>query len=262
MSSLKGEKMSKIETIFEHHKGRYGYRRIKAELESIGIAMGGYQIRSLMKQKGLKAIQPKSYVPITTNPVDDTQRCSYLLEDKQVIRPNEVFVGDITYIRMQHDKFLYLATWQDMYSRTIVGWDLMDNMRAELVISALNKALNRRNTAKGLIIHTDGGRQYIDKGFKALLKTNGFEQSMTRKDNHYDNAMAESWFSRMKSELIKNGAFMTKADAYTEINEYIETYYNRQRRHSSLNYQIPTEFEKKYELQCQLIRHKSVHLSK
>jgi len=253
--------MSKVETIFARHKSRYGYRRIKAELESVGTKIGAYQIRSLMKQKGLKAIQPKSYVPVTTNPVDDTQRCTYLLEDKKVARPNEVFVGDITYIRMQNDKFLYLATWQDMYSRTIVGWDLMDTMRAELVISALNKALNRRNTSKGLIIHTDGGRQYIDKGFKEILKTNGFEQSMTRKDNHYDNAMAESWFSRMKSELVKNGAFMTKTDAYTEINEYIEVYYNRQRRHSSLGYQTPAEFEKKYELSGKLNQSQCVILS-
>lgn len=241
--------MSKVETIFELHKSRYGYRRIKAELESIGTKIGVYQIRSLMNQKGLKAIQPRSYVPITTNPVDDTQRCTYLLENRQVTDPNEVFVGDITYIRMESGKFLYLATWQDMYSRTIVGWDLMDNMRAELVISALQKALDRRKTAKGLIIHTDGGRQYIDGGFKEILITNGFEQSMTRKDNHYDNAMAESWFSRMKSELIKNGTFRNKADAYTEINEYIEVYYNRQRRHSSLNYLTPAEFEKNYELQ-------------
>jgi putative transposase len=148
---------------------------------------------------------------------------------------------------MADGSFLYLASWQDMYSRKIVGWELFLHMRSELVIKALNKSIYRRELPKGLIVHSDGGGQYASHEFHKLLKDNGFLSSMTRRDNHYDNAMAESLFSRFKAELMDKGAFENFEDAYTEIFEYIEIYYNTQRRHSGIGYQIPQAFEKAWE---------------
>ena len=147
---------------------------------------------------------------------------------------------------MADGSFLYLATWQDMFSRKIVGWELADNMRSRLVMSALGKAIDRRNLPEGLIVHSDGGGQYASEEFRKLLRDHGFLQSMTRRDNHYDNAMAESLFSRFKAELIGKGVFESYEDAYTEIFEYIEIYYNRKRRHSGIDYQIPELFEQKW----------------
>jgi putative transposase len=114
-----------------------------------------------------------------------------------------------------------------MFSHKIVGWDLADNMRSSLIINALSKAIERRSLGSGLIIHSDGGGQYASQDFRKLLKKYEFAQSMTRKDNHYDNAMGESLFSRFKAELIQKGAFLSFDDAYTEIFEYIELYYTK-----------------------------------
>lgn len=133
--------------------------------------------------------------------------------------------------------------------RVIVGWDLDENMRSGLAINALVKSIDRRNLKDGLIIHTDGGGQYASEDFRKLIKKHKFDQSMTRKNNHYDNAMGESLFSRFKAELMQKGTFLNFDDAYTEIFEYIEIYYNRKRRHSSINYEIPVEFEEKFQRQ-------------
>lgn len=158
---------------------------------------------------------------------------------------NEVFVGDITYLPLSSGKFAYLAIWQDMYSRKIVGWHLAAQMDSSLVIEALQKAIDRRVLPAGLIIHSDGGGQYGSDVFRALLDKQGFSQSMTRKDNHYDNAISESLFSRFKAERLQKGSFLSLKDAYSESFEYIELYYNRQRRHSGIDYQIPDLFEQK-----------------
>ena len=178
-----------------------------------------------MKSQNLKAIQPKSFVPKTTNSKHDLGRSDNLLLDREPVKSiNEVFVGDITYIPMSNGSWLYLASWQDMKSRKIVGWELADNMHSQLVINALQKAIDRRELPEGLIIHSDGGGQYASKEFRDLLKKHKFKQSMTRRDNHYDNAMGESFFSRFKAELIQKGGFLNFEDAYTEIFEYIEIY--------------------------------------
>ncbi|MBK9014759.1 MAG: DDE-type integrase/transposase/recombinase [Saprospiraceae bacterium] len=142
---------------------------------------------------------------------------------------------------------MFLASWQDVYSRKVVGWELLPHMRSELVINALNKSIQRRRSAQGLIAHSDGGGQYASHEFLKLLEGNGFLSSMTRRDNHYDNAMAESLFSRFKAELMEKGAFDSFGDAYTEVFEYIEIYYNTQRRHSGIGYQTLQAFEGAWE---------------
>jgi transposase InsO family protein len=250
---LKAEKAKKaveVKEVFECHRKRYGTRRIVAELSEKGHKLGRHQVRSFMKQQGLVAIQPKSFVPKTTDSRHQLGRSPNLLLDengerKQASRPFEVLVGDITYIPLQNGDFLYLATFQDMFTRVVLGWELMVTMTADLVIKALQKALDRRKLPKGMIIHTDGGGQYSSNRFRQMLKAHDFQQSMTRKNNHYDNAMGESLFSRSKAEMLQNGAFSTFEDAYSEVFEYIEIYYNKKRRHSGINYNFPERFEKK-----------------
>jgi putative transposase len=138
-----------------------------------------------------------------------------------------------------------------MFSRVIVGWELADHMRSSLVENALKKAIDRKPLSKGLIVHSDGGGQFASDSFRSLLKRHEFLQSMTRKDSHYDNAMGESLFSRFKAELLQKGAFNSFEDAYTEIFEYIEVYYNRKRRHSAIGYEIPENFEYRWKKEHQ-----------
>lgn len=155
----------------------------------------------------------------------------------------KVIIGDITYIPLQDGNWCYLAIWQDKVTRRIIGWSLSHEMTAELVISALEKAIRKGLVIAGAIIHSDRGSQYASNGFRELLRKEGFRQSMSGKGNCYDNAQAESFFSRFKTELIEGGAFEDIEQARLEIFSYIEGSYNRVRLHSSLGYQSPIEFE-------------------
>jgi len=235
-------------SIFQEHRRRYGARRVSAELKAAGIAKAGvHKVRKVLKKHGLKAIQPRSFVPKTTD-----SRHPYaispnlLLECPLPHRPDQVWVGDITYIPLAGGPYGYLAVWMDLYSRKIISWHLDNNMKEELIITAFKKALMNRSTTAGLIIHSDRGGQYAGNKFRKLLDSRKLQQSMSRADNPYDNAFMESCFSRFKTELLQDGAFENLQDAHTEIFEYIEMYYNTKRRHSSLNYECPSNFEKNY----------------
>lgn len=247
MSESKAAQKAAVKTVFETHKRRYGARRIRAELKAQGQKIGRRQTSELMRSQGLKAIQPKSFVPKTTDSKHGLARSPNLLEGgKKAARPDEIYVGDITYLPLHSGRYLYLATWQDQFTKKVAGWELLRHMKAELVVNALKKAIARRKIPPGLIAHSDGGGQYASHEFKNLLAKNGFRSSMARKDNHYDNAQAESLFSRFKAELLEKGAFSSFEDAYTEIFEYFEIYYNQQRRHSSIGYETPNGFEKSW----------------
>ena len=240
---------AQVVEVFTGHKRRYGSRRISAELKEKGIKAGKYKCRTVMKKHNLKAIQPRSFVPRTTE-----SRHPYVISPNRLVdrpapaKPGEVWVGDITYIPLAAGRWAYLAVWMDLYSRRIVGWQLEAHMREELVIRALNKALGSRslNPEAGLIVHSDRGGQYAGKEFRRVLRKRGILQSMSRADDPYDNAFAESYFSRLKAELLQGGAFDSLEDARTEVFEYIEMYYNTQRRHSALNYQSPMQYENQY----------------
>lgn len=234
--------------VFSAHKRRYGIRRISAELKQKGTKVGKHKCRRILKQQGLKAIQPRSFVPRTTQSRHPYAISPNLLLDRQAPkRPGEVWVGDITYIPLAEGRWAYLAVWMDRYSRKVVGWQLEAHMREELVVAALNKALNRSSVnPEGLIVHSDRGGQYAGREFRKLLVKRKILQSMSRADDPYDNAFAESYFSRFKAELLQDGIFDSLEDARTEIFEYIEMYYNTQRRHSGLNYQSPMEWENQY----------------
>jgi len=147
---------------------------------------------------------------------------------------------------MANGGFMYLAVWMDLYSRKLIGWQLEDNMKEELVIAAFKKACQSRSAKEGLVIHADCGGHYAGNAFRKLILDKKAIQRMSRADNAYDNAFMESCFSRFKAELMQDGAFTSKEDAKTEIFEYIEMYYNPIRRHSSLNYMSPVNFEQVY----------------
>ena len=246
ISADQAQKRQQIIGTFEHHRSRYGTRRIVAALAEQGLQLSRSKVRGVLKQEGMKAIQPRSFVPRTTN-----SRHSYpispnlLLERPGPQRINEVWVGDITYIPMSGGVWAYLSVWMDLYSRKIIGWELMDHMREELVIASMGKALQARSPPADLIVHSDRGGQYGGKAFRKLLGK-GISQSMSRAGNVYDNAFMESCFSRFNAELLQGGMFQGIQDGYTEVFEYIEMYYNTERLHSSIGYKSPARFEAAY----------------
>jgi putative transposase len=229
---------------FTAHRRRYGIRRLLPELQAQGLTIGHYKVRGILRRHGLKAIQPRSFVPRTTDSRHPYEISPNLVSEQAFpVRVNQVWVGDITYIPLKDGRWGYLAVWMDLFSRRVTGWQLADHMREELVVEAFKKAWGNRNAAAGLIIHSDRGGQYAGKKFRRLLAANSLLQSMSGVANPYDNAFMESHFSRFKAELLEGGAFENLEDARTEIFEYIEMYYNPIRRHSSLGYISPVTYE-------------------
>lgn len=235
---------ARVKEVFDTHRKRYGSRRIMHELQRQDIDIGRDKVRSLMRQQNLVAIQPKSFVPKTTNSQHTLGYSPNVLAQRGFpTAPDQVYVGDITFLPTTYGEWLYLMTWMDLYSRYVVGWKVEGHMEDILAIESLQLAFNKRNPPHGIMVHTDRGGQFASHNFRALLADHGSVQSMSEADNPYDNAFAESLFSRFKAELIQKGAFESKEDAITEIFDYIEMYYNTQRLHSSLGYVPPVEFE-------------------
>ena len=231
-----------VHDIFWKHKRRYGARRIVEDLADMEYACGSRRVGKLMRNQGLVAIQPKSFVPKTT---ESGHSLGYspnlLLEMPELTGLHQLWVGDITYIPLQGGEFCYLATLMDRFSRRIIGWNLADHMTEDLVIPVLRQAIKERQPPPGLIHHTDRGGQYASTKYRAVLRRAEIAQSMSRADNCYDNAFAESGFGTLKNELE-----MTRYDhvpaARREIGEYL-AYYNLERKHSSLGYLSPHQFE-------------------
>ena len=242
----------RVSEVFWRHSRRYGSRRIAAELQAEskieGERIGRRRVNRLMRELELEAIQPHRFVPRTTDSQHRQRTSPNLLLERaiKVDRPRQVIVGDITFLPLQGGGWAYLATWMDLFSRKIVGWQVAGSMTAELVIEAIKKAILRERLPVGLIVYSDRGGQYVDAEFRRLLDQHGFEQSMSRSDETYDNAHAESLFSRYKAELLEGGAFADVEEARMETFIYIESYYNRVRRHSALGYQSPEDFERAY----------------
>jgi putative transposase len=233
--------------VFQEHRRRYGSRRISRSLRSAGEPVSRYKAGKVLHKYGLKAVQPRSFVPKTTDSRHSYTISPNLLLDKEFPKAvNKVWVGDITYIPLAGGQWAYLAVWMDLFSRNVIGWHIDDNMEEGLILAALKKALVKRKIEDGLIIHSDRGGQYAGKVFRKLIAGKKMQQSMSRADNPYDNAFMESAFSRFKAELLQDGVFENLEDARTEIFEYIEMYYNTKRLHSSLKYQSPVDYENQY----------------
>lgn len=236
------ELVGPIRTIFEHHRRRYGYRRIWKQLATDGLICAPDRVRRLMREQGLVAIQPKTYVPQTSDGRADLPSPNLLVDLPSPSRPNEIWAGDITFIPTSNG-WLYLAVVIDLCSRRIVGWALADHMRAELVIDALRLALRSRRGTRGLIFHSDRGSQYGSRAFRQLLSCAGFRQSMSARANPYHNAWTESFMGTLKAEMLQGGRFINDSDARTEMFAYVDAYYNTERLHSSLGYRSPATFE-------------------
>ena len=233
-----------IEIIFIQGRSNYGTRRIKDKLKQrYGLLMSRRRIGAIMRDLGLIAKTKKKYHINTTDSNHNLPIAPNLLDrDFYASSPDQKYVGDITYIPTS-EGWLYLATVIDLYSRKIVGWSMDETMRVSLVNDALNMALTTRNPPKGLLWHTDRGSQYASYSHKDLLQKNGIIQSMSRKGNCWDNAVAESFFHTLKTELTHHEIYETRAQANQSIFEYIEVYYNRERSHSTNNNLSPVEFE-------------------
>ena len=233
-----------IEEIFARHRSRYGYRRIYQELQDHDITCAPTRVRRIMKQRGLRAIQPKNFTPKTSDG-KATKPAPNLLADKPLPeRPDQAWAGDITFIPTASG-WIYLAVIIDLCSRKIVGWSLADHMRKGLVIDALRNALQSRTISGEVIFHSDRGSQYGSKAYREMLRQNGMRQSMSARANPYDNAWTESFIGTLKREMLRGGTFIDQVDARTEIFEYVEAYYNNQRKHSALDYSTPNQFEAK-----------------
>ena len=231
-----------IEEIFKRHRRRYGYRRIWEELSDKSVVCAADRVRRIMKERGLKAIQPKTYVPKTSDGRADRPSPNLLLGQPLPAQPDQVWAGDITFIPVS-GRWLYLAVIIDLCSRKIVGWALADHLRSQLVIDALQQALGSRSTAQKPIFHSDRGSQYGSTAYRQLLSQAGMRQSMSARANPYHNAWTESFMGTLKSEMLQDGSFLNDNDARIEIFSYIESYYNTHRKHSSLGYKTPAQFE-------------------
>jgi transposase InsO family protein len=247
-SKSKEDQIAKlVEEVFSQHRRRYGLRPIHAELRARGVKVGRHRVRRLMRQKQLRAIQPKSFVPRTTESRHKLGYSENLLLNMQLPPPQmrTIIVSGITYLSLESGEWGYLVTWMDLFSRRILGWAIRERMDEELLLRATRMMLKHHRLAKRAILHSDRGGQYAGKRYRSLLAGQKLRQSMSRAGETYDNAYAESLFSRYKAELLESESFSSIEEAELETFNYIEGYYNRIRRHSSLGYLSPEEYEKK-----------------
>lgn len=238
------ELSQQIKEIHQQSRQTYGSPRIQAELAENGVNCGQKRVARLMRQEELWAKQSRKFRVTTTDSAHPYPVAPNLLDqDFSASRPNEKWLTDITYIPTA-EGWLYLAVVMDLYSRRIVGWAMRDSLERHLVIAALQMALKMRQPPPGLLHHSDRGSQYASDDYQALLTHHQICCSMSRTSNCYDNAPMESFFGTLKTEWVHHCHYQTKAEAKTDIFEYIEVFYNRVRRHSALSYQSPVNFEK------------------
>ena len=230
-----------IEAVFRRHRRRYGYRRLAQELSDRGVICAPARIRRIMAQRALHAIQPKTFVPKTSDGRADKPSPNLISGMPLPDAPDRAWAGDITFIPTSAG-WLYLAVVIDLCSRRVVGWNLANHMRCDLVLDALLQALETR-PANGAIFHSDRGSQYGSTPFRKALAKAGLRQSMSTRANPYDNAWTESFIGTLKLEMLQDGCFENAGDAQTEIFDYIEGYYNTHRKHSAIGYKTPSQFE-------------------
>jgi putative transposase len=232
-----------IRTIHAEVKARYGSPRIHKELVARGHDCCVNTVARLMRDHDIKAKTARRFRVRTTDSNHDLPVADNLL-DRQFnpAQANEVWVTDITYIPTR-EGWLYLAAVEDLYSRMAVGWSMADTLESRLVVDALEMAVQRRLPDERLLAHSDRGSQYASEHYQLLLARHGITCSMSRRADCWDNAPMESFFASLKKELIHDADFATRAEARAAIFEYIEVFYNNQRRHSSLGYVSPAEYE-------------------
>jgi putative transposase len=231
-----------IAEVHEQSRGTYGALRVQADLAELGQQVGRRRIARLMRALGLESRRKRRFKATTDS--NHTQPVADNVLDRQfaVSAPDRAWVGDITYVPTR-EGWLYLATLIDLFSRRVVGWAMSARIDAQLTLDALDMALAARSPAAGLVHHTDRGSQYASRDYRRALATRGLVCSMSRKGNCWDNAVAESFFASLKTELVHHRDFATRSEARSAIFEYIEVFFNRHRRHSTLGYVSPVNYE-------------------
>jgi transposase InsO family protein len=227
---------------FEQSRGAYGSPRVHADLRANGLRCGRKRVARLMRERELRGATRRRFRRTSIAAYEETVSGNILNRQFHVRELNRVWVSDFTHIPTREGA-LYLAVVLDLCSRRVVGWSMQTSPDRELVLSALDMALAGRRPPKGLLFHNDRGTQYTCRPFQVTLREAGITSSMSRKGNCWDNAVVESFFASLKRELVDVTAWKTREDARADIFAYIETWYNRRRRHSSLGYLSPEEFE-------------------
>lgn len=234
----------RIYELYIEHNGMAGSPMITADLndetEFVGVSKN--TVARLMRKMNLKSRTVRKFVVTTASKHKEPVAPNLLNRDFDVKEPNRVWVSDITYLRIDR-KWHYLTVFMDLFSRSIVGWDLSDSLERYSAMRALNKAVIRRRPDKGLMVHSDRGIQYASKDFKACLRKHGFVQSMSRKGNCWDNAVAESFFHTLKTQLIHHSRFSSVEETERTLFKYIEVYYNQRRKHSANGWKAPAHCE-------------------
>ncbi len=233
---------ARIKVIYRMHKGRCGSPKITEQLHDEGCPASKTKVARVMQAAGLRSIVRRKFRATTDSKHSHPVADNILQRNFSASEPNTAWVSDITYIATQYG-WMYLTVIIDLFSRMVVGWALSSSLNHEMVLTAIKRAIRSRRPGKGLIFHSDQGVQYACSAFRKELNKHGFIQSMSRKGNCWDNAVAESFFSIIKSELIHHERFKGPQDTLAAVFEYIEVYYNRQRKHSTLGYQTPGQFE-------------------
>lgn len=243
----KEELLKKINKIYVLNEGIYGSPRIAKELNANGTKCSKNRVAQIMRENGIIAKTKKRF-KVTTDSEHDKPVAPNILgvgNAEKITAPNQAWRSDITYIWTKAG-WLYLAIIIDVFTRGIIGWSMSKYIKKQLVIDALLMAMFRKNPGKGVIFHSDRGTQYASKEVVKLLANNGFIQSMSGKGNCYDNAMAESFFHTLKVEKVYWEKYETREQAIVSIYNYIELYYNVKRRHSSIDYMSPKNYEALY----------------
>jgi putative transposase len=247
MESQRSEKnravLVEIQKVHEANREAYGAVKTWRELKAQGIECGRHRVARLRQQAGIESRRKRRFRITTQSRAGMIAAANKLNQCFAVGAADRAWVGDITFIATGSG-WLYLAVLLDLYSRRVVGWAMSDRIDQQLVLDALIMALGQCQPKPGLIHHTDQGRQYSSIAYVQMLKTHGMVQSMSRRGNCYDNAVAESFFSSLKNELVNHCSFKTREEARTAVFEYIEVFYNRQRRHQSLDYLSPVDYER------------------
>ena len=231
-----------IQAIHQQSRKTYGSPRIHHELKEQGMAVGKKRVERLMKSAGIAVLPLRRFVTTTDSDHDQPIAPNLLEQDFSASAPNQRWVTDITYIPTD-EGWLYVAAIMDLFSRRIVGWAMETTMHRSLVLKALDMAVTDRRPSAGLIYHSDRGSQYASEDHRTALTTHGMIASMSRRGCCYDNAAAESFWHTLKNELIYRTSFQTRDQARTEIFDYIEVFYNRTRRHTSIGNLSPVDFE-------------------
>jgi len=240
------EVRSAIQQIAVEHRRRYGYRRISAELRRRGLRVNHKRVMRIMTDDNLLAVRTRAFV-VTTNSHQEFEIHLNLAGRMKLRGINQLWVADITYIRLQRE-FVYLAVVLDAFSRRVVGWQLDKRMAVQLPLGALHQALAERRPGPGLVHHSDRGLQYACSEYVSVLRQHQMIPSMSRPANPYDNASCESFMKTLKREEIYANRYEDLGHMRGNIAEFIEQYYNRQRLHSALGYRSPEEFEQQTEL--------------